>query len=547
MNRGNVAPRRHPRQALLALLALAAGTAAAQTAAPGAPAAPTPPMAKPAPAAVFPIRGFTIEGDNPLGAAEAQRVLAPYVRPDATIETLQQATAALEKDLRDHGYGLHRVALPPQEVGATVKLAIVKFTVGQVAIEGAKIYDTDNIRRALPELREGESPNFKRLAIQTAIANENPNKQVQVGLRESEQPDKIDATISVREQRPWTLGASLSNAGSANSGRDRFTVTGGHTNLFNRDHQLIGAYTTSLERPHDVRQFGLAYKAPLYAQGGVLGASFTRSDVVGNFGTFTSTGAGHTFGVSYTAYLPPHGGRRSYVTAALDDKLFNASKINDIVVPGALDRRSRPVSLTYTARTETDTAVWGYSTGLAWNTGSGSHDDLASYRSEDPRVETVHFKAVRGDASYTAPLAQAWLWNVRGAFQYSPDVLISGEQFGLGGVGSVRGTEIERPISADKGLSATAEVTTPELATGLRLLGFVDAGWLWNNKPNGTTKPNSDSLASVGVGLRFARGVWALSADYGRIVVGSRVPTTLNTWSPQKNDDRFYLTLSVRL
>lgn len=559
MRRGN-APAAPVRPLLLALIALAGGSSAQQGAAPApvpaapapAPAAapaearPTPPMATPAAPAVFAIRGFEVEGENPLGDAEAQRVLAPFVRADATIETLQQATAALEAALRAAGYGLHRVALPPQEVGQTVKLAIVKFTVGKVDIDGASIYDEGNIRRTLPELREGESPNFKRLAIQTAIANENQNKQVQVGLRESDEPDKIDATINVREQRPWTLGLSASNAGSSTTGHDRVTLTAGHTNLFNRDHQFMGAYTTSLERPKDVKQLGLAYKVPLYALGGVVGASYTRSDVVGNFGAFTSTGAGHTLGASYTWYLAPQGGRRTYVTFGIDDKVFDAAKINDIVAPGALDRRSRPVTVGYTARIESDTAVWGYNVDLAANTGSGDSNDLASYRSEDPRIDTVYWKALRGGASYTAPLAQTWLWSVRGQYQYSPDVLISGEQFGLGGLGTVRGTEIERPVSGDKGVLGSLEVTSPELVTGLRLIGFLDAGYVRNNKPNGLNKPASDRLASVGVGLRYTQGIFAASLDYGRIVLGSQVPLAFNPQAPKKGDDRFYVNVSVR-
>lgn len=538
---------RAPRPALLALAALAtAAGAQVPAAAPAAPPRGTPPMAAAAPTPKFAIRGFQVEGENPIGEAAAQRALAPFVRPDATLETLQQATAALEAALRDSGYGLHRVALPPQEVGGTVRLAIVKFTVGKVAIAGARIYDEGNVRRTLPELQEGESPNFKTLAIQTAIANENPNKQVQVGLRESDEPDRIDATITVKEQRPWTVGASLSNAGSDSTGNDRFTVSLGHTNLFNRDHQFVGAYTTSFEKPDDVRQLGLAYRVPLYGQGGVIGASYTRSDVVGNFGDFTSTGAGHTFGLNYTLYLAPKGGRRSYVSFGIDDKVFDASRINDVLVPGARDRRSRPLTLGYTARTETDAAVWGYNVDLAWNTGSGEHNDLGSYRSEDPRIDTVHWKAVRGFASYTAPVAQAWLWTARGAFQVSPDVLISGEQFGLGGLGSVRGTEIERPISGDSGVSGTLELNTPELAPGLRLLGFVDAGYLRNHKPDNLSRPSSDTLASVGAGLRFTRGVVTVAADYGRLVTGSKVPQRVNSASPQKGDDRLYITLSVR-
>ena len=46
-----------------------------------------------------------------------------------------------------------------------------------------------------------------------------------------------------------------------------FTVSGGHTNLFNRDHQFVGAYTTSFDEMDDVKQLGLSYKVPLYALG----------------------------------------------------------------------------------------------------------------------------------------------------------------------------------------------------------------------------------------------------------------------------------------
>jgi hemolysin activation/secretion protein len=521
---------------LLALLA-ANGPALAQ--------APAAPLA-PAPVPVFGIRGFQVAGDNPLGEGETSRILAPFLRTNATMETLQQATTALETALRDKGYGLHRVALPPQEVGDTVRLEIVKFTISKVAVEGRNLYGEQNIRGSLPELREGQTPNFKRLAIQTAIANENPNKQIQLGIREADEPDKIDATITVRESRPWTFGVSASNAGSESSGEDRVTVSGGHTNLFNRDHQFVGAYTTSLERMSDVKQLGLSYKVPLYEQGGVVGASYTNSDVVGNFGAFTSTGAGHTLALSYTMYLPPEGGRRSYVTLAIEDKVFDASKINDIVVPGQLDRRSRPVVVGYTARTESDTAVWGYNLDLAFNTGSGANNDLASYQSEDPRITTTRWKAVRGGVNYTMPLAQTWLLSARAAYQYSPDVLISGEQFGLGGLASVRGTRIERPVSGDKGLSGTVEVTTPEVLPGLRVLGFLDAGWIGNNQPNGANKLANDRLSSVGLGLRYANGPLAVAADYGRLLTGSRVAPAINSAAPQKGDDKFYISASVR-
>ena len=96
------------------------------------------------------------------------------------------------------------------------------------------------------------------------------------------------------------------------------------------------------------------------------------SDVVGSFGTFTSTGAGETLGVNYNHYLPPAGGRRTYLSIGLDEKRFNIAQINGVPVPGQLDRASRPLTLGYTARVESDSAAWGYITELAFNLPGGS-------------------------------------------------------------------------------------------------------------------------------------------------------------------------------
>ena len=238
---------------------------------------PPPPPATP----TFVIRGFDITGDNPLADGAASRVLAPYLRSDATIETLQKATSALEAELKDNGYTLYRVVLPPQEVGAAVTLNIVKFVIGKVTIEGRERLSESNIRASLPELKEGTVPNFRTLAVQTAISNESQGKQLQVSLKESSEPDKIDARIAVKEAKPWLFSVGESNTGSSATGNDRLTVAGSHSNLFDLDHQLTAAYTTSLERPADVRQLGLNYRIPLYLFGGVAGVSYTHSDVVG--------------------------------------------------------------------------------------------------------------------------------------------------------------------------------------------------------------------------------------------------------------------------
>ncbi|MCY7306117.1 MAG: hypothetical protein LH632_08205 [Rhodoferax sp.] len=529
----NVTPRR---SALLLAMALGCHVASAQS----------PPAAMNAPAKPeFAIRGFDISGDNPLPAADTTRILAPFLRANATIETLQMASAALEEAFKQRGFALHRVVLPPQTIGETVSLKIVKFVVGKVNIEGLQRFDAPNIRTSLPELVEGTAPNFRTLAVQTTIANESQGKQVQVVLKEAAEADQIDVRVVVTEAKPWNFAVSLANTGAKSTGNDRLTFSGSHSNVLNLDHRFTGAYTTSIERTSDVQQLGLNYRIPLYRLGGVVSASYTHSEVVGNFGTFNSTGAGQTLGVNYSHYLPPDGGYRGVVTVGLEDKRFDITKISGVPLATQLVRRSRPLSLGYNARVESSSASWGYSTELIANLAGGNGNNLAAYQSEDPRITTASFKALRASGSYLSSLAAGWLWNLRGQLQHSPDALISGEQFGLGGANSVRGTG-ERPISGDSGLLATLELSTPELQPGLRLQGFADAGWLRNNNSNGTTKLSNDRLASVGLGLRYNAGAVGLSAEWGRILSGSLLANTLNSTAPKAGDTKFHVNLTAR-
>lgn len=493
----------------------------------------------------FTIKGFHIVGENPLSASEVSRIVAPYLRTDATIETLQKATAALEAVLKENGFALHRVSLPPQEVGGAVKLNIVKFVIGKVTIEGRSRFGEANIRRSVPELVEGAAPNFRTLAVQTAIANESQGKRLQVALKESDEADKIDARIVVKESKPWNFSASSSNTGSAATGNDRLTLAGSHSNLFDLDHQLTAAYTSSVERPAAVNQFGLNYRIPLYRWGGVVGASYTQSNVLGEFGAFRSTGTGRTMGINYNHYLSPVGGYRSYLGLGVDDKQFDVTLINGIPLAGQSVRRSVPLTLAYNARMESDSAVWGFNVDLSTNLPTGADgNDLVSYRTEDTRIATVQWNALRGSANYTAAWGGGWLWGVRGQFQYSGDALIAGEQFGVGGATSVRGMA-ERSLSGDSGVLLSGEVTTREWAPGLRLLGFVDAGWLGNNSST-ANKPQSDNISSAGLGLRYVQAVFSVVADYGQVIGGSVLPPVANSGIPKIGDDKLHINLSAR-
>ena len=493
----------------------------------------------------FVIQGFDIVGENPLADGETTAVLAPFLRTDATMETLQKATAALEARLKDKGFALHKLVVPPQTVGGAIQLNVVKFVIGKVVLEGQSLYSEANIRASLPELREGASPNLKTLAIQTAMANESQGKQLQVALKESEEPNSIDVRIAVKEMQPWNVSLSASNTGSSATGGDRITLAGGHSNVWDRDQGLTLALTTSLERPNDVRQIGLNYRVPLYSLGGVTSMSYTQSDVSGDFGAFRSNGAGKTMGLNYIHYLAPVGGYRGYVSLGVEDKQFDATQINGMPLVGQLPRRSRPFTLGYNAKMENDSSVWTYNTDFVANLTGGDGNDVVSYQSEDTRIATNRWMVLRGGGSYTTSMWDNWLWGVRGQFQYSNEALIAGEQFGIGGASSVRGTG-ERPLAGDSGAQVSMEVNMPMWLPGLRILGFFDNAWLASRNVSGGAKLPNDGLSSVGLGLRYAVSNITVSADFGRLMRGSSMPYVAGSGLPQAGDQKLHVNLSAR-
>jgi hemolysin activation/secretion protein len=106
---------------------------------------------------------------------------------------------------------------------------------------------------------------------------------------------------------------------------------------------------------------------------------------------------------------------------------------------------------------------------------------------------------------------------VRGSLsgQMTKDLLVSGEQFGIGGADSVRGFA-ERELAADVGVRGSVELYSPDFASALNLgsegsstrvraLTFYDWGRVMRNKAT-ILETQSHTIASAGFGVRIAVG-----------------------------------------
>lgn len=501
------------------------------------------------------FKGFAIMGENPLSAAETAGLLSPLLRQQPSTQVLDEAAARLQQALHDRGYVHYRVILPAQTLSDTISLNILRRTVSRVEFVGAGSQaDEAGLRAALPELQERASPNAQRLARELAIAGRNPSRQMEVDWVPDASPETMTARVRVQASRPWSLGAAWSNAGTRETGRDRLHLGASHHDILGGGELLSVAYTSSPDRPSRVSQFGVSAEVPFPAWGGVLLAHHFRADVAGRFGVdrpdrghagFDASGPGRETRLGYTHHVGHRSAwRQSSWQLALDDKRFEPSDLVGQPQASGL-RRTRPLSIAYVERSDAPATQWSYQVEFAANLARGEGNDLAAYRTENAQIDTHHWKVWRAAWHATTEWGQGWQGAARVRAQYSPDLLLAGEAFGLGGIASIRGTP-ERALYGDSGLSATLEGRTPPLWQGLRLLAFVDTGVVYSDLTDSAVRRRKDRLTSVGLGLHYGHANGAsLRADYGRVVTGSRADAGANPTVPTQGDDKLHVNVSL--
>jgi hemolysin activation/secretion protein len=131
----------------------------------------------------FTIKQYQVEGNTLLESAKIEKLLAPFTGSDRDFGTVQEAIDALENAYQSRGYSTVTVTLPEQEMeGGVVRVKVMENRIGKFTIEGNKYFDQANIRRSLPALRQGETPNLHDVSRSLKQANENPAKKINLRI-----------------------------------------------------------------------------------------------------------------------------------------------------------------------------------------------------------------------------------------------------------------------------------------------------------------------------------------------------------------------------
>jgi len=471
------------------------------------------PSAPPAPVR-FEIQRYIVEGNTLLAQGDVDKTLAPFSGKDRDFGDIQRALEALQDVYIARGYNAVRVSLPEQDIRAgQVRLRVIEARVRRVKVEGNRFFDENNVKAGLPSLKEGTSPNTHAISNDAQLVNENPAKQVTVALQAADDPGQVDATVRVTDEKASRVSAYVDNTGTPSTGNYRLGVGYLNANLSNNDDVLSIQAITSPQHVSDVKIFGAGYRVPIYRWGGIVdvlaGYSSVNSGTVQ--GLFNVSGSGNVFGLRYTQLLGRMETYEHRVSFGLDYRAYkndvNLVDTNEPLVP---DITVKPVVLAYLGRFSRVGQDLSFNVSYSRNIPGGANGDQAAFDAQRPDA-SAKYGVVREGVAFSQLLPSDFIVRAVANAQQSHDLLIPGEQFGMGGMDSVRGY-YEREVANDVGWRLSLEAYTPDFGSWFggswraRALVFADAARGHDNDPPRDPAHPDNKLGSFGLGARVNQG-----------------------------------------
>ena len=393
--------------------------------------------------------------------------------------------------------------------------------VSAVIVTGADSMSEKTVRALLPELSR-DTVNIRKLSQE--IQSVNDTGALVLGTEFT--PAGAGAyrvTVNVQEKKSDHVRLSVSNTGTDETGDWRTSLTYLNTNFSGSADTFGAAFVTSPGHFGDVKVGALSYRKLMPQWKGAVSASVSHGRTnIDNYPTGTSL------------YDLNIGGKSTSADLHYQRFLSYTSRNKDILDFGIGYRRTESdydfkfgrrvkfendyrvllAMATYLHAERKANSTFAYNVGLATNI----NGDAEAYERIAPGSDR-QFTLLRAGVNYQVRTAGDWIGALRLNGQYTKDHIVPSEQIGAGGQMSVRGFD-ERAIGADKGFVGSLEIYTPEIMKHTRLLAFTDYAHLSNNKSSANRNLifDSESIASAGLGVRYADGHFSLALDYARIL-----------------------------
>ncbi len=463
---------------------------------------------RPAAPLIFRVRRFKVVGSSVFSQAEIDAVTQPWRNRDVTFSDVLQARAAITNLYAKQGYITSGAVIPEQEFGNgdDAIINVIEGGLDNINITGTRRLSPGYIRSRLaiattPPLQQ------QRLLAALQLLRLNPLiANLSAELTSSSHPGQSTLNVTVQEAPTLHSQINLDNRRAPSVGTDRRDVELQENNLLGLGDSInIGYVNTNGSNSLD-----LGYTIPISPHNTTL--SF-------NYGSAKNTVIEKPFDILDIQ------SRSHYYEFTLTQPL-QQTPTSEVAIGLTFSRRENatslgidnigPFPLSPGADRQGHTRLAALRFFQTWT--QRSPNTVLAFRSQfsmgldafgatvNAAAPDTHFFAWRGQAQWVHLLGSDpdALLLVRGDIQLADRPLLSMEQFGLGGLDSVRGYRQDALLS-DNGILAAAEVRIPivripEWDSTITLTPFAEVGHGWNRD-----RPllDANTLLSVGLGLRW--------------------------------------------
>ncbi|QLE50661.1 ShlB/FhaC/HecB family hemolysin secretion/activation protein [Nostoc sp. C057] len=454
----------------------------------------------------FEVLGSTVFSPEELAVATAEFTTRPI-----SLSEVYQARSKITDLYVRNGYITSGAYIPPQTIkSGVVKIQVVEGKLEDIQVTGTRRLNPNYVRSRLA-IATSAPLNRQRLLEALQLLQLNPLIQnVSAELSAGSRTGSSLLEVKVSEAKTFSSQIVLDNGRSPSVGSFRRRLQLNEANLLGLGDALGVAYTNT----DGSNSLDANYTLPLNPRNGTL--TF-------NYGITSSNVIEPPFDV-----LDIHSDSRYYEltfrqpivqTPTQEFALGLTASRRESDISSLLQREGFPGSvLSPGADEQGHTKVSAFRFFQEWT--SRNSREVIALRSQfslgiDILSPTINqnapdsrFFAWQGQAQWVRLLAPETLMLLRLNTQLASRTLLPLEQFGLGGQDSIRGYRQDYLLT-DNGTFVSAEVQVPilrlpKIDSTLQVVPFVDFGVGWNS--SGRENPNPNTLAAVGLGLRWSQG-----------------------------------------
>ncbi len=453
------------------------------------------------------VKQFRVKGSTVFSAQELEKATKPFTEKPLTFSQLLQVSAAVTQLYVDKGYITSGAYIEPQTISdGVVEIVVREGTLEDIQVEGLKHLNPNYVRKRIA-LATHTPLNRDRLISALELLKLNPLIQrISANLLAGTEPGTNVLKVTVEEAQPIHLAVTLDNGRTPSVGSFRRRLQFSDANLLGQGDEVLVSYAnTDGSNAIDTR-----YTYPINARNGTL--SFA-------------------YGISFSDVIEPPfnsldiNSQSSYYELTLRQPVIQSPQ-QELGLGLTLSRRASESTFfngmipfpALGADNEGKTRIWALRFFQDWT--RRSNKQVFALRSQfslglnafDATINTSspdsRFLTWRGQGQWVRQLATDTLLLARTDIQLADRSLVSLEQFGLGGLDSIRGYR-QDTLLVDSGALFSVEARIPifrfrKIKSLLQITPFVDVGTAWNS--SGRPQPDPSTIAGVGAGLRWQTG-----------------------------------------